>query len=337
MGKNDEKIEKVFRSISKTLEFKVGEENNIFVNNVKNLRKNEDIPKNIIDISQDNYFTIDCDINKKQIEHYKLILRKYTKISNEFIDDFFGLYNPKDKYNFCINLENIAKWLNVRKNDIKNTLQYSYKENIDYKITKNKSDGKVGKPKETILLTPKCFKLMAMQSKTKKAVQVREYYYELENILDKYKNYIIEGLKEKIALLENNQKPKINPKKGVIYIIETADDIGHYKIGRTKDLKKRLQSYNGDKKDNIIPIYIYETDDVEEIERCIKHYGKKYRYRKYKEIYKANINMLKDLINECGEFNEKTNLKYKYKSNNKNQKGGIKQNYNYYIAVYQSE
>jgi hypothetical protein len=30
-----------------------------------------------------------------------------------------------------------------------------------------------------------------MSSKSKKAVLVREYYYELEQILDKYKDYII--------------------------------------------------------------------------------------------------------------------------------------------------
>ena len=111
---------------------------------------------------------------------------------------------------------------------------------------------------------------MAMQSRTKKAVEVREYYYELEQVIDQYKEYIIKGLEEKILKLENNQKPKINPSKGVIYILQTADGIGHYKIGKTKDLKKRLNSYNGDKKDDIIPIYIYETEDIDAIEECIK-------------------------------------------------------------------
>ncbi len=47
------------------------------------------------------------------------------------------------------------------------------------------------------------------------------------------------------------------------------------------------------------------------------------------EIYKADINLLKDLINDCGEFNEKTNLNIKRKWKNKEQSGG-----NYYIAVF---
>jgi hypothetical protein len=85
--------------------------------------------------------------------------------------------------------------------------------------------------------------------------------------------------------------------------------------------------YNGDKKDDIIPLYVYETDNIDEVERCVKAYAKQYQYRRYKEVYKADINMLKDLINDCGEFNEKTNLKIKWKSNK--QTGG-----NHYIAIF---
>ena len=98
-------------------------------------------------------------------------LKTYTKINNEFINDFFGLYDSQDKYNFSINIDVIAKWFNMTTGHIKETLLYSYKEKIDYKIIKGKSNGLKGKPKDTILLTPKCFKLMAMQSKTKKAIQ----------------------------------------------------------------------------------------------------------------------------------------------------------------------
>lgn len=105
-----------------------------------------------------------------------------------------------------------------------------------------------------------------MQSKTKKAIYVWEYFYSLKELIEKYKNYIIEGL--------NNQKPKVNPSKGVIYIIKTTDDETLYKIGKTKNLKSRLVKYNADKKDNIIPIYIYETDDIDAVEKCIKAFMK---------------------------------------------------------------
>jgi phage anti-repressor protein len=129
-------------------------------------------------------------------------LKTYTKINNTFIDDFFSLYDSRDKYNFSIDIDIIAKLFEMRKDHIKKTLKESYIKNIDYKIIKSESNGLKGKPKEIILLTPKCFKLMAMQSRTKKAIQVREYYYELEQVIDQYKEYIIKGLEDKIKKLE---------------------------------------------------------------------------------------------------------------------------------------
>ncbi len=94
--------------------------------------------------------------------------------------------------------------MNTNKSDLKETLVNSYKEKIDYKIIKGVSNGLKGKPKETILLTPKCFKLIVMRSKTKKAIEIREYYYELEHIINQYKEYIIKDLEKKIKILENN-------------------------------------------------------------------------------------------------------------------------------------
>ena len=52
--------------------------------------------------------------------------------------------------------------MNTNKSNLKETLVNSYKEKIDYKIIKEVSNGLKGKLKETILLTPKCFKLMAI-------------------------------------------------------------------------------------------------------------------------------------------------------------------------------
>jgi phage anti-repressor protein len=252
----------------------------LFIEYLKNNIKILVIDKNVIDSYKNNNLT-------------NYLINNYYTNPDKWLEYFI----TNNIENFSINIDAIAKWFDMRKDTIKDTLKESYKKNIDYKVTKDEPTGKKGKPSETILLTPKCFKLMAMQSKNKKAVQVREYYYELEQVLDQYKEYIIKGLEEKIKTLENNQKPKINPKKGIIYVIATADGIGHYKVGKTVNLRKRLTNYNGDKKDDIIPIYIYESDDIDRIEGCIKSYAKEYQYRKYKEVYKIDINLLKELIN----------------------------------------
>ena len=72
-------------------------------------------------------------------------LKSYTKINNEFIDDFFSLYDSKDKYNFSINIVAIAKWFKMRKDHIKKTLKESYIKNIDYIIIKDKPNQLVRK------------------------------------------------------------------------------------------------------------------------------------------------------------------------------------------------
>jgi hypothetical protein len=43
-----------------------------------------------------------------------------------------------------------------------------------------------------------------MLSKTKKAEQIRNYFIDLENYIDKYKNSIMESLKRKVKMYEKS-------------------------------------------------------------------------------------------------------------------------------------
>ena len=122
----------------------------------------------------------------------------------------------------------------MRKDNLKKTLIASYIKNIDYKIKKIKSNIP-GKPKEEILITSDCCKRLCMLSKTQKAEEVRTYFIEIEKLVNKYKNYIIEALNKKIDILENNQKPISDTKSGIIYILKTDKNIDLYKIGKRKN------------------------------------------------------------------------------------------------------
>jgi hypothetical protein len=164
------------------------------------------------------------------------------------------------KYNFSIDIEKNSKWMNIKKGHEKDTLKYSYKEKIDYIVKK------VDASKETILLAPKCFKLFDMQSISKKSIEVIEYYYELEQLVDRYKNYIIDGMKDKIKKLENNQIQNQSSKRLHIYR-RLQMDMVIIKSGKTKNLKKRLNNYNANRKDDIIPLYILETDSIDDVEK----------------------------------------------------------------------
>ncbi len=47
-------------------------------------------------------------------------LKKYSSISNKFIDDFFSLYTTETTDNdLIINFDNLVNWLNMRKDNLK--------------------------------------------------------------------------------------------------------------------------------------------------------------------------------------------------------------------------
>ena len=50
-------------------------------------------------------------------------LKKYSLINAKFIDDFYSFYNEgKNEYDFTIDIENIAFWLDLRKDNLKRLL-----------------------------------------------------------------------------------------------------------------------------------------------------------------------------------------------------------------------
>ena len=237
-------------------------------------------------------------------------LKKYSTINNTFIDDFFGLYDVQTSQNdYIINLNTICKWLKSRKETLKSTLTTTYIKNIDYKISKGSSTG--GRPSEIITLTPECFKRLAMLSKTKKAEEVRTYFIQLEKHIDKYKNYIIEALNKKVGVMQNNQKPIVDNREGTVYVLKTDLDIENlYRIGKTKSFKSRISVHNSTHFNNVEIAFIFDTKNIDEVEACLKVLLKSKQYRKRKEFYEVDINIIKDLLEGC----EKLSLKAKNKN-----------------------
>jgi len=104
-----------------------------------------------------------------------------------------------------------------------------------------------------------------MLSKSEKAEKVRSYFIDIELAFYKFKDHIIDSLNRKIEQLENNQKPKINPKKGIIYVFRALneDNATLYKIGKTINSKKRFSSHNSPLANDIEIIMTYEADNIE--------------------------------------------------------------------------
>ena len=119
-------------------------------------------------------------------------LKKYSSIPNKFLDDFFKLFDYHDvDYNEkIVNLDDVTKWLNVTKHAVKKTLETSYVKNEDYTIKKAyKPHGTGGQKREIIMLTIRCFKRICQMTRSKRGNAVRTYFIEVEEFLNKYKNY----------------------------------------------------------------------------------------------------------------------------------------------------
>ena len=158
-----------------------------------------------------------------------------------------------------------------------------------------------------------------MLSRAERAEEVRTYFIEIENTLDNYKNVIIEHLNKRIGVLENNQKPIVNTNIRLIYILKSNDDIENvYKIGKSKKFKERILSHNSSHPDNIQILYVYETKYIDEIEACLKTTLKSKQYRKRKEFYQVDIDIIKEVIKSCN----KIVLKVRNKVDNKFKDGG---------------
>ena len=255
---------------------------------------------------------------------FETFINKYSFVNSKFVKDFYNIIKEDyiERYNeFLIDSEILRKWLEIANRRIFNdTIKRSYKKNIDYTIKKvKKSEGSGGQNYEVITLTPEASKKICLSTNSKMGGQVQQYFLDLEVALYKYKNYIIEGMNKKIQQLENNQNPKINANKKIIYVFRALNtDLTLYKIGKTINSKTRFSKHNSPMANDLEVLFQYETENIDQVEKCVKVFMKKAQYRKYKEVYQVDLNIIKKTIKNCDvEINE-----INKEIENKKQKGG---------------
>lgn len=199
-----------------------------------------------------------------------------SDINKEFIRDFFGVQKTK-KYikdkPFTINLEDVAHWLETTKKKLKETLVNSYSEIKDYIVRPDNGPNYAtlgGPKKKIVLITPKCFKKLCMLSRTEKAELVRDYYIQLEELVNDYKDIIIEAKQKEINILKNDLKKNKYPIGGHVYIFEESDELGkvYYRIGLSKDLNKRFAVHNSSSFHNKKLIFTIKTSNIYHMEKC---------------------------------------------------------------------
>lgn len=258
----------------------------------------------------------------------KQYVKLLSTVPPAFVDELFEFYKEDTlQTDFVVRLDSLAKWLKTEKRVLVDTLKRSYKLNFDYirvKIvppderTERRANNYV-----QYMLTPDSFKRLAMQSKSKNAEMVRTYFIEVESLFLKYREQTLEGMRRDIQRLERNQKSvSVSNKQGYLYILRASHESDSlFKIGRTANLAQRLQTYDTGLADRVDLLYTYQTDDIVGAETCVKGFLRKYKYRKYKEVYQADLQMIKELMAKCGSIGAK--LVQKWKKNRTEFNGGF--------------
>jgi predicted GIY-YIG superfamily endonuclease len=162
-----------------------------------------------------------------------------------------------------------------------------------------------------VLLTPDCFKRLCMRSKGKTAEAVRTYFIEIESMVTKYRSQLVAGIRADIQKLESVSRArrstaasrKEEPKAGYIYVLRASEKYDSvYKIGRTRDLNRRLREHASSKADPLDVMFVYRSDDVQAVETCIRGWLRERQWKvgaKYKEVYKADLVMVKSAVHGC--------------------------------------
>ena len=149
-----------------------------------------------------------------------------------------------------------------------------------------------------------------MMSKTIRAKLVRKYFIEMENIVKKFHTNIRIEMEKTIGMLKINQKPKVNDVGGRIYILKALNsNVTLYKLGKTKDLKNRLNTYNSvftlqvsdqwGNANDIEPLFKLDVNNIQAVEDCVKGLVKSFQYRKHKEVYEIKFDTLAKLMKAC--------------------------------------
>jgi hypothetical protein len=250
-------------------------------------------------------------------------LKKHSLIDSKFIDDFYSFYNEgQNEYDFTINLDDIAFWLEVKKGHLKTLLENNFVKNQDYIETKPKEklSGTGTNNIKIVMLTYTCAKLLCMISKCEKASLIRNYYIELEKLLIKYKDNIVESLNRQLGIKTANKEIIEEHKShGIIYVLKVDEEI--YKIGKTTELKNRMNQYKVGRISELPIVFAYKTDCIDDIEKCMKVNLKKYQAKNNTELYKIDLDFVRETVSYCTKKNAillKRNKKLLEADDNKN-------------------
>lgn len=124
----------------------------------------------------------------------------------------------------------------------------------------------------------------------RKGKQFRDYFVMLRKFIDYYRNHISDKILE---LMDSNK---------YIYILCIDKKKNIFKLGKTKNIRKRLYVYATGLKKHPDIKYILIVENPQDVENCVKLFTN--RYRNNKEQYKISFDTLKQTVLNCAEIDK---------------------------------
>lgn len=220
----------------------------------------------------------------------KEFLYKFTAIPKKFIDEYYSFYVLCENETFGIPLSKVVKYLGITNQvRVETRLREDYILSTDYVIIRSHQKSMKGVKDAIYMLAFKTFEKICMVSKTVKGNEFRDYFIMLREFVDYYKDHITDKIME---LTQTNK---------FMYILGVNKSKDIFKIGRTGNIRKRLQAYATGKEKHPDIEFILIVKDDKQVEKCSKMFAKTSQFKGNKELYKASLDKLKKLIFKCAE------------------------------------
>lgn len=223
----------------------------------------------------------------------KEFLYKFTAVPQRFIDEYYKFYELCEHDKFGIPLELIVKYLGIMnlvkiKERVRNSLELS----IDYMIIRRQQKSMKGVKDAQYMLSFEGFERLCLASTTKKGMEFRDYFIMLRKFIDYYKDHI----SDKILELTKTNK--------FMYILAVNKQTNIFKLGRTGDIRKRLQSYSTGKETHPDIKFILIVENDKRVEQCSKAFVIAKQYKGNRELYKLECDTLKKVVLGCAEIDK---------------------------------
>lgn len=223
----------------------------------------------------------------------KDFLKKFTAIPEKFINEYAKFYDMCSDNKFGIKITDIMEYFLILNRDkFEERIRNNYEKGVDYETLEYHHKSQKGIKDVEYMISFDGFEKIAMRSNTKKGQLFRDYFIMLRKFIDYYKQHFA----NKIMELTTTNK--------FIYILLVNKNKNIFKLGRTINMRKRLQSYATGKDQHPDIKFIMIVNDDKKVEKCSKMFLKVKQFKSNKELYKINLDYLKYTIYTCAKLDD---------------------------------